>query len=49
MALGPRVIDWAVVSCDGDEEARYRVRRFALTSACGGSFLLHLKSESQSV
>jgi hypothetical protein len=28
MSLGPRVIDWAVVSCGGDEEARYRVRRF---------------------
>jgi hypothetical protein len=30
MGLGPRVIDWAVVSCGGDEEARYRGRRFAL-------------------
>jgi hypothetical protein len=29
VGLGPRVIDWAVVSCGGDEEARYRVRRFA--------------------
>jgi hypothetical protein len=27
---GPRVIDWAVVSSGGNEEARYRVRRFAL-------------------
>jgi hypothetical protein len=26
---GPRVRDWAVVSCGGDEEARYRGRRFA--------------------
>ena len=30
MGLGPRVIDWAIVSCDGNEEAHYRVRRFAL-------------------
>jgi hypothetical protein len=29
MGLGPRVIDWAIVSCGGDEEARYRGRRFA--------------------
>jgi hypothetical protein len=49
VGLCPRVIDWAVVSCGGDEEAHYRVRRFALTSACGGSFLLHPKSDSQSV
>jgi hypothetical protein len=27
---GPRVIDWAVVSCGGNEEAWYRVWRFAL-------------------
>jgi hypothetical protein len=27
---GPRVIDWAVVSCGRDEEARYRGRQFAL-------------------
>jgi hypothetical protein len=33
VGLGPRVIDWVVVSCGGDEEARYRVRRFAL-QAC---------------
>jgi hypothetical protein len=26
---GPRVRGWAIVSCDGDEEARYRERRFA--------------------
>jgi hypothetical protein len=26
---GPRVRDWAVVSCGGDDEARYRGRRFA--------------------
>ena len=30
MGPGPRVIDWVVVSCGGDEEARYGVRRFAL-------------------
>jgi hypothetical protein len=24
----PRVIDWIVVSCGGNEEAHYRVRRF---------------------
>jgi hypothetical protein len=29
VGLGPRVIDWAVVSCGGDEEAHYRGRRFA--------------------
>jgi hypothetical protein len=28
VGLDPRVIDWAVVFC-GDEEARYRGRRFA--------------------
>jgi hypothetical protein len=28
MSLGPHVIDLVVVSCGGDEEARYRVRRF---------------------
>jgi hypothetical protein len=28
MGLGPRVIDWAIVFCGGNEEARYRVRRF---------------------
>jgi phage-related protein len=33
MGLGPHVIDWAVVSCGGDEEARYRVRRFAYRRA----------------
>jgi hypothetical protein len=31
MGLGPRVIDWAVVSCGGDEEARYRGQRFAFS------------------
>jgi hypothetical protein len=30
VGLGPRVIDWSVVSCSGDEEARYHGRRFAL-------------------
>jgi hypothetical protein len=29
MGPGPRVRDWGVVSCGGDEEARYRGRRFA--------------------
>jgi hypothetical protein len=29
VGLGPRVIDWAVVSCGGDEEECYRGRRFA--------------------
>jgi hypothetical protein len=33
MGLGPRVIDWVIVSCSGNEEARYRVRWFAL-QAC---------------
>jgi hypothetical protein len=28
VGLGPRVIDWVVVSCNGNEEARYRVRQF---------------------
>jgi hypothetical protein len=30
VGLGPLVIDWAIVFCGGNEEARYRVRRFAL-------------------
>ena len=30
MGLGPRVIDWVVVSYGGDEEARYCMWRFAL-------------------
>jgi hypothetical protein len=30
VGLGPCVIDWVVVSCGGNEEARYRVRWFAL-------------------
>jgi phage-related protein len=30
VGLGPHVIDWVVVFCGGNEEARYRVRRFAL-------------------
>jgi hypothetical protein len=29
---GPRVIDWVVVSCSGNEEARYRVRWFAFSA-----------------
>jgi hypothetical protein len=28
VGLGPRVIDWAMVSYGGDEEACYLVRRF---------------------
>jgi hypothetical protein len=38
VGLGPRVIDWAVVSCGGDEEARYRVRRFALQARAAVRF-----------
>jgi hypothetical protein len=30
VGLGPRVIDWDVVSCGEHEEARYHGRRFAL-------------------
>jgi hypothetical protein len=30
MGPGPCVIDWAVVFCGRNEEARYRVWRFAL-------------------
>jgi hypothetical protein len=30
VGLGPRVIDWAVVSCGRGEEAHYRGQRFAL-------------------
>jgi hypothetical protein len=30
VGLGPRVIDWAIVFCGGNEEACYRVRWFAL-------------------
>jgi hypothetical protein len=29
---GPRVIVWAVVSCGGDEEARYHGRRFTFSA-----------------
>jgi hypothetical protein len=29
VGLGPRVIDWVVVSCDGDEEVCYRVGQFS--------------------
>jgi hypothetical protein len=32
VGLGPRVRDWAVVSCGGDEEARYRGRRLAFSA-----------------
>jgi hypothetical protein len=30
VGLGPHVIDWAIVSCGENEEARYRMRRFTL-------------------
>jgi hypothetical protein len=30
VGLAPRIINWVVVSCGGNEEERYRVRRFAL-------------------
>jgi hypothetical protein len=30
VGLGSHVIDWAIVACGGDEEARFRMRRFAL-------------------
>jgi hypothetical protein len=43
VGLGPRVIDWAVVSCGGDEEARYRGRRFAFR-ACATVRLFRTKS-----
>ena len=38
MGLGPRVIDWAVVSREGDEEARYRGRRFVLRACAAVRF-----------
>jgi hypothetical protein len=38
VGLGPRVIDWAVFSCGGNEEARYRVRRFALRARAAVRF-----------
>jgi hypothetical protein len=38
VGLGPRVIDWVVVSCGGNEEARYRVRRFALQARAAVRF-----------
>jgi hypothetical protein len=38
VGLGPRVIDWAVVLRGGDEEARYRGRRFALRARAAVRF-----------
>jgi hypothetical protein len=38
MGLGARVIDWAVVSCGGDEETRYHGRRFALQARAAVRF-----------
>jgi hypothetical protein len=35
---GPRARDWAVVSCDRDEEARYRGRRFAFRARAAVRF-----------
>jgi hypothetical protein len=32
VGLGPRVIDWVVGSCGGDEEARYRGWQFAFSA-----------------
>jgi hypothetical protein len=43
VGLGPRVIDWVVVSCGGDEEARYRGRRFAFR-ACAVVCLFRTQS-----
>jgi hypothetical protein len=40
---GPRVRDWAVVSCGGDEEARYRGRWFAFR-ACAAVRLFRTRS-----
>jgi hypothetical protein len=38
VGLGLRVIDWAVVSCGGDEEACYHGRRFALRARAAVRF-----------
>jgi hypothetical protein len=38
VGLGPRVIDWVVVSCGGDEEACYRGRQFALRARAAVHF-----------
>jgi hypothetical protein len=38
VGLGPRVIDWVVVSRDGDEEARYHERRFAFRARAAVCF-----------
>jgi hypothetical protein len=35
---GPRIRDWAVVSCGGDEEARYRGRRFTFRACVAVRF-----------
>jgi hypothetical protein len=44
VGLGPRVIDWVVVSCGGDEETRYRGRRFAFRARA----VVHLFSTQSS-
>jgi hypothetical protein len=50
VGLGPCVIDWAIISCGGDEEARYRARWFAFSApkfqrtirmTCGPGALCH--------
>jgi hypothetical protein len=38
VGLGPRVIYWAIISCDGDGEARYRVWRFTLQARAAVRF-----------
>jgi hypothetical protein len=38
MGPDPRVRDWAVVSCGGDEEARYRGRRFTFRARAAVCF-----------
>jgi hypothetical protein len=57
VCLGPRVIDWAIGSCDRDGEVRYRGRQFAFrvratvrfSSARGGSPFPHQEFSAQSV
>jgi hypothetical protein len=48
VGLGPRVIDWAVVSCDGNEEACYRVQRFAL-QACAAVRSFYTRNPTRKV
>jgi hypothetical protein len=38
MGLGPRIRDWAVVSCSGDEEVRYCGWRFAFRARAAVRF-----------